>query len=318
MLGLFHRTVTLDFDSALVYLDQARALAPGSARIALYRASVLWSAGRLDAALVEARRGAGLDPLNYSATSRVSRILLWQHRYDEAWALHMELREPLVEAGRGSPFVMADGPLILAAQGLADSAQSLVARIPEASFSASIGAYMMDFNFQSWLVDPAVRERVCADRGEVVRTGFTYFDHDRLTGCALAAWLNDDLDHARVLADSARTLVTSVVEDRPRSLRPRLVLAYAHLLAGDTAQAIVQADSSLALMAPSWDFYPGAFAHIRYAQLTAMAGDVDRSVRELEGLLGGYSPLTRDWVRVDPAFDSIRDDARFKALLTAR
>jgi len=316
-LGLYYHRVTLDFDSALVYLDAARALAPGDAEISHFRAAVLWSAGQLDAALAEARRGAGLDPLNPSPTSRVARILLWQHRFDEAWALHQELRGPLLEAGAGTGWVLADGPLILAAQGLADRARSMLAGIPHSAVRAETAAFLMDVQFQSWLVVPTLRALVCADRGDTIGSGYVYLDYGRKTGCALADWQAGRFSRARTLADSARTLVRPELDRSPQNWRARMTLAYTHLLAGDPAEAILQADSSLIWSPPSWDFFPGAFNHIRYAQLAGMAGDVDRAIRRLEAILGGYSPLTRDWLRVDPAFDPIRDDPRFQALLTS-
>jgi len=46
-----------------------------------------------------------------------------------------------------------------------------------------------------------------------------------------------------------------------------------------------------------------------------MAGDADRAVRELGPMLSGYSPLTVDWLRIDPAFDEIRGRPEFQAVL---
>jgi hypothetical protein len=92
-------------------------------------------------------------------------------------------------------------------------------------------------------------------------------------------------------------------------------LAYADFLAGETEAALAQADSSIAIRNAYWDFYPGALNAISYARLAGLAGDVDRAVRELGPMLAGYSPLTADWLRIDPAFDRIRDRSEFQALL---
>jgi hypothetical protein len=92
-------------------------------------------------------------------------------------------------------------------------------------------------------------------------------------------------------------------------------LAYAHFILGETDAALELADSSIALVDTYWDFYPGAANAIAYARLAGMAGDADRAVPRLRQMLDGYSPVTRAWLEVDPAFDPIRSDSSFQSLI---
>ena len=92
-------------------------------------------------------------------------------------------------------------------------------------------------------------------------------------------------------------------------------LAYAYFFRGDRDRAKSSAQDALALLPFFWDFYPGAFNAIRYVQLAGMMGDVEMAVHQLEPMLNGSSPLTVAWLRVDPAFDPIRESPRFQALL---
>jgi len=309
--GLYHRTVTQNLDSALYYLDRARALAPGRVGIMHFRASALWSAGFLDSALVEAQRAAGLDPLSASAVSRVSRNLLWQHRLGEAWARHEEAR-PLGVRERAD-FVLADGAFIQAAMGSLDSARAAVSTISDPELRGAVAGNLLTSSLQGWLVDDSLALRVCR---APQNAGFVrQWPEDRLIGCALEARSRGDTARARAMADSARSVLRSLVDERPGDELYRMRLAYADFLAGDREAALAQADSSIAIRNAYWDFYPGAVNAICYARLVAMAGDADRAVRELGPMLSGYSPLTVDWLRIDPAFDEIRGRPEFQAVL---
>ena len=96
-MGVYHRTVTRDADSALGYLKKARDLAPGNAEVMHFLSSAFSVDGQLDSALEMARRGAVLDPLNPSTVSRVSRVLLFEHSLHEAWELHSEARPQAIQ-----------------------------------------------------------------------------------------------------------------------------------------------------------------------------------------------------------------------------
>jgi tetratricopeptide (TPR) repeat protein len=311
-MGLFHRSITLDSDSALFYLDRARALAPGDADVMHFRASVLWTRGQIDSALVEAQRGAGLDRLNPSATSRVSRILLWKHALAEAWGRHLEARPRAIAAHLG--FAVADGPLILLAMGRPDSARAYLSQIPDSVARSEAAVFLTDYLLLGWVGGDSLVDEICR---EASGSDDLWGDqaHDRQIACGLEDWRKGELSRARARADSAGIRFRSLVDRRPNDERFRMRLAYSLFLKGDVERALMQADSSLASLNTYWDYYPGAANAVAYVRLAAMAGDAGRAVPELRVMLEGASPMTRDWLRVDPAFDPIRSDPGFRALL---
>ncbi len=306
-MGRYHRSLGRDHDSSLVYFTRAKELAPGDVTILHMRATALWNLDQSDAALAEARRGAALDPFNASAVSRVSRIQLSRHELDEAYERHLEAR-----SRTRADFILTDGPLILAALGLADSARAFLSTIPDSTARTRAAAFMNHNAKQSWLIEDSLLARTC---NREPRGGYPSTTEDRQVFCALEEWRRGDAASATARADSARSSLRAQVVSRSDDERLHMKLAYAHFLLGEPEAALAQADSSIALYNAYWDYYPGAVNAILYAQLTAMIGDVDRTVRQLEPMLSGHSWLTPDWLRVDPAFDAIRADPRFQALV---
>jgi tetratricopeptide (TPR) repeat protein len=307
-MGLFHRTVTLNTDSALAYLDTALELAPGNADVRHFRASALWMAGQLDSALVEARRGAGLDRLNASAVSRVSRILFWQGRLQEAWDLHLEAQALVL--GTRHRFVYTDGALLQAAMGRLDAARAQIARIPDGELRTA-AAQLLLTSLQGWLLDDSLATRLCRpDPGhEPVEIALQHVH------CARDAYGRGRVAEARSRARSAREALRSFVDRHPNSAWHRMRLAWADLLVGDTANALSQADSSLAVLGRYWDYWPGAVNALAYVQLTARAGDEGRTLGLLKPMIDGPSPLTPAWARIDPAFDSLRGRPAFREIV---
>jgi hypothetical protein len=134
----------------------------------------------------------------------------------------------------------------------------------------------------------------------------------------VAAWQRGDTTEARALADTVLVELEAAASRGTRDERVRMGLAYAYFFHGDRDRAAEEARSALALLPSYWDFYPGAVNGIQYVQLAGLMGDVDMAVDQLELMVNGYSPLTRDWLRVDHSFDPIREAPRFQALLADR
>ncbi len=63
------------------------------------------------------------------------------------------------------------------------------------------------------------------------------------------------------------------------------------------------------------DAFDGPFLAEKRAQILAQAGDAEAALDEIERLLAGPSFLSVHTLRLDPRWDPIREQPRFKALL---
>jgi len=189
--------------------------------------------------LEEARRGAALDPKNPSALGRVARTLVWLRRPDEAWESHARVRA-LAPATVPS-FSWLDGPIIRLAQGDLTAARAAVAAIPSPERRRVIVYGFTPFLFPQ-VMDDSLLADACV-RGE--RSLFEAVPWSRHLVCAEAATRARQTALARSHADSAARLVRVAIARNPTGYRPGPEYAWALLVAGDTAEALRQADAAL-------------------------------------------------------------------------
>lgn len=120
---------------------------------------------------------------------------------------------------------------------------------------------------------------------------------------------------ARAAYDSARVLLEGTAIARPDDERVHGALGYALAGLGRKDEAIAAARRGVELLPISRDAYWGTDRLENLASVYAQVGEADAAVDLLEELLSIPSSTSVALLRVDPAYDLIRDDRRFQALL---
>jgi TolB-like protein/Tfp pilus assembly protein PilF len=116
------------------------------------------------------------------------------------------------------------------------------------------------------------------------------------------------LEHARLVSEQ---LLREAPEDPPRHAQHGLILA-----ALDRKQeAIAEGKRAVELLAESQDAFDGPRSTAALAQIYAWTGESDEAFRLIDHLLGIPNGLTTPMLKLDAAWDPLRKDPRFQALI---
>jgi serine/threonine-protein kinase len=101
-------------------------------------------------------------------------------------------------------------------------------------------------------------------------------------------------------------------------LHSALGLAYAGL--GDSASAVAEGQKGMVMQPSSEDPFEGPGREEAMAQIYALLGDADHAIPILKRLLQTSAPteIVPTLLRLDPIWDSIRDDPRFEELVAEK
>ena len=95
-----------------------------------------------------------------------------------------------------------------------------------------------------------------------------------------------------------------------------LAIAYAGL--GRKREAVAEASKAVDLLPVSLDAWRALYRLEDLARVHAMVGDADAALATLERLVSQPGGRSIPFLELDPAWDSLRGDPRFRALLSRK
>jgi serine/threonine protein kinase/Flp pilus assembly protein TadD len=307
-LGYYRYYVERDFTAALAEFQQAEQGLPNSVDVNRAIGLIQRRLGHWDEAIASLRRAVELDPRNVEVSEALAITYTVVRRFPEALSVAdgvLAWAPSNTDALRTKAFVFWETGDLKAVEPLlanpgSDPGMRGMQALYERRYAAAIEI------FSKALTTQPVEER---QRQDLL---FSLGLSQQRAGNVAAARAT----HQQLVQDVQRQL-EKVARDsfQEADLHGSLGRAYAGL--GEAASAVAEGQKAMALHPTSKDPFEGPGQEETMASIYALLGDADHAIPILKRLLQIPYMITPALLRLDPIWDSIRNDPRFQELASS-
>jgi TolB-like protein/Tfp pilus assembly protein PilF len=316
--GSYYYYCLKDYDTAVRYLERARQLLPNSSQVPALLASVARRRGQWDRSESYFNQAERLDPRNVNLLGQHAQLYIELRRFPEALRKFDQILEIMPDdvdtIAAKAAIAQAQGDLPRAATLLAsihppaDDPQALETQVYQAILERHPGPMITRLKEILAKPDPAL--------GSI--TGELRF---------YLGWAQEvagDHTAAQESWRQARSELEPFLTEQPENFGLMGYLALTSMGVGDKAAAFKMIEQAMAVIPIEKDAVQGPIPIEILARVSARMEEPDRAIAALEkllsipydGALAQNVPLTPALLRLDPMFDPLRNDARFKLLLS--
>ena len=201
--------------------------------------------------------------------------------------------------------------MIALARGDLAGARQILHAAPAGIDSTELIAYFATFEDLWWVLDDAQQRRLLALPPSA-------FDEDRATWGLVRAQvyhLRGQAALAKAYGDSAASAFASTVREAPDDGQQHVLLGLALAYAGRASEAVEHGRRGMELQPISRDAYLGPYIQLQLARIHLLSGHPDEALDLLEPLVRMPNTLSPGWLRVDPTWDALRENPRFRKLV---
>ena len=304
--GFYHYWGLLDYDTALFHLEKAIAQMPGNADAHMWKGWASRRAGLWEQAIDSMHNSIRLSPRVVINLIETAQTLGYLGRYDEALKLVQKAYE-LEPDSYWAKWYLAE--MLILVEGDIDRAVTLMIGAQHTNEETFVYPFwktqMLSQNFDSAL---QIAQSWSAD-WEITLHVFTL--REQLLAETLRAMGRET--EANENARKALQRLTLLKESYPGDFRFSIAEMQAFGILGDTDK--VSELINIYMSSKPSDAVEDIKTKYRIARSYAYAGMLNECVALLESLLSGYSSITVPWLELDPAFNGIRNEPGFVALL---
>jgi TolB-like protein/class 3 adenylate cyclase/Tfp pilus assembly protein PilF len=313
--GYYHYACLKDYGTAVRYFEQARPLLPSNSRIPESLAYVTRRQGYWERSEMYFNEAERLDPRNVNLLTQHALSFINLRRFSEA----LRKLDQILNIIPDDLDTLALKAAIAQAEGDLPRASSILAPLHPAAgdnTALEIQVYQTILERRSGPIISRLKE-ILAEPDPVL--GYLNSELRFWLG-----WAQETTgDHAAAQATwlQARNELESFLKEQPENYLLMGDLALTNMSLGDKAVALTLAERAMAAIPLEKDAFVGPIPVEIMARVAAQIGESDRAIASLEKLLAipdagalASGPLTPALLRLDPMFDSLRNNPRFEKL----
>jgi serine/threonine-protein kinase len=304
----------LDFPRALEEVEAARSLAPNDPDAMDLRARIERRQDRWAEAIANIKRASELDPRNANFLSDLCETQSTARKYDDADKTCRRYID--VEPVNWSAYYLRAHNELLRS-GDVKATLSVLAEAQKQMGAAELGRGILDEESRLiWpsLLNPALSQAMHAASVPPESTRRIAYFVSRLM---LAVY---ERNHAAQIQ-----FADSIIANAPQNLRGTFFdsemhadLSLAYAAKGDKAKTLEEGKRAMEIVPLQRDALRGGVNLQLIALAQVLVGAKDEAFTTLQQLLGRAADVSPGLLRVDPWFDPLREDARFKQLVSVR
>jgi len=306
-LAYYHYFGYRDYRAALEQLTMAARARPGDGELMADFGYIARRQGRFEEALSGFLRAFELDPRNDELATNIAITLRVMRRHAEAeqWyerSLSLAPDQLLAHAGRAVNYWMWDGDLT--------RAREVLERMPAQDHPYT----MLHWQFQE-VYERRYEEllaRLARIPVQLMADQIWYYPRN-LVECQCHLELGHSAE-AQTACDAALAELERAAAAAPDDARIHCALGWALALLGRKEEALAAGQRAVSLCSVESDALEGPAFLQDMARISARVGDVNGALQHVERLLVIPSNLTPGMLRLDPAWDPLRQDPRFREL----
>ncbi len=312
-LGHYYYHGHLDYDRALEEFAIVQKSQPNNSQLIAYVGFVQRRQGKFEQGLTNIKKAAELDPLSNTLATDVGTTFKTLRKYTEAE--HYYDRAIWLAPDNDSAYHLK-GQLYLVWQGSTEKTRAVLEEGLENTKTTEI-ADIINLLVTIDVFDGNYREAL--DRLSLKSEDTDYMNHfiPNSLRCALIYSYMKRKELAKKYYEDAQSILESKIQERPEDARFHSSLGIAYAGLGRKEDAIQEGKLAVELLPVSKEAMSGPYRVDDLARIYVMVGEFDAAIGHLEFLLSIPSRLSIPLIRLDPAWDPLRDHPRFKMLIGA-
>ena len=311
-LGNYYYRGHLDYDRALEHFAIARKSQPNNSELLSDISFVQRRQGKFEQALANLKKASELNPFptqiyHFALTYMILRKYAEAEGYYER-VISLTLNLSIGYRDKAWLYLRWQGSTEKARAVLAEALQNIKSTEEHHIVNLLVDIDVYDGKYQEALDRLSLISEDTDNR--------FYFIPNALRYALIYGFMNKN-ELAKKYYDEARSILESKIQERPEDAQFHSSLGFAYAGLDRKEDALREGRLGVKLLPVTKDAWTGAYRVEDLAKIYVMVGEFDAAINQLELLLSKPGRMSIPLLRLDPAWDPLRNHPRFKKLLEA-